>query len=80
MIKKKKNPINSSRLARTGLFGRIAVWLIIGFDNIFNIEVNGALANTIVHNSLTQNMNRLKSLDLCFLREDRLLDAIEFRL
>ena len=31
------------------------VWLIIGSDNIFNIEVNGALAmHVIVHNLLTQ--------------------------
>ncbi len=30
-------------------------------DNIFNIEANGALAmHVIVHNSLTQNQNRLK--------------------
>ena len=37
-------------------------WLIIGSDNIFNMEVNnGALAILmIVHNSLSQNWNRLK--------------------
>ena len=30
-------------------------------DNIFNVEVNGALAiHIIVHSSLTQNQNRLK--------------------
>ncbi len=38
------------------------VWLIVGSDNIFNIEVNRALdIHVIVHNSLTQNQNRLKS-------------------
>ena len=32
----------------------------VGSDNIFNIEVNGGFAiNMIVHNSLTQNKNRL---------------------
>ena len=47
------------------LFGQnsqlFVVGLIVRFGNIFNIEVNGALAiNMIVHNSLTQNRNRLK--------------------
>ena len=33
-------------------------WLIIGSDNIFNIQVNGSFAiHIIVHNSLTQNQN-----------------------
>ncbi len=37
------------------------VWIIIGSDNIFNIEVNGVLAmHVIVHNSLTENRNKLK--------------------
>ncbi len=37
------------------------VWLIIGSDNIFNIEVNGTLAiHFFVHYSLTQNQNKLK--------------------
>ena len=37
------------------------LWLIIGLDNIFDIEVDGTLAIcVIVHNSLTQNQNRLK--------------------
>ena len=39
------------------------VWtelLIIGSDNIFNIEFNWALAIKIVHNLPTKNRNRLK--------------------
>ncbi len=36
-------------------------WLIIGSDNIFNIDINGALAiHIIVQNSLTQDRKRLK--------------------
>ncbi len=41
----------------------LIVWLIIRSDSVFNIEVNGAFAitgNMIVHNSLSQNWNRLK--------------------
>ena len=37
------------------------LWLIIGPNNIFNIDVNGLFAiHIIVHNSLKQNQNRLK--------------------
>ena len=37
------------------------LWLIIGCDNIFTISVNGGICiDVIVHNSLTQNRNRLK--------------------
>ncbi len=36
------------------------IWLIIRSDSNFNIEVNGALEiHVIVHNLLTQNLNRL---------------------
>ena len=56
-----------SRVARTCLFGQNSnclinfVWLIIGSDNIFNIEVNGASAIHVdVHNPLNPNRNRLK--------------------
>ena len=53
------------------------IWLIIGSDNVFKIEVNRALAiHVIVHNSQTQNWNRLK-LDLRFVCGYLLIDDIK---
>ncbi len=45
------------------------VWLIIGSDNIFNIDVNGALAiHILMQNSLMQNWKKAKILDSRLLR------------
>ena len=58
----KKQEILQSRAARTCLFLTAKfVWLIIRSDNIFNIEVIGALAIHInVHNSRKIGIYRLK--------------------
>ncbi len=56
-----ENWLNLQVLARIIFQMTCQAPLIIRSDNIFNIEVNGALAiHVIVQNSLTQDRNRLK--------------------
>ncbi len=57
---RKQEILNQSCKALFILTELVIIWLIVGSDNFFNMEVNGALAiHVIAHNSLTQSRKRL---------------------
>ena len=55
------------------------VWLIVGSDNIFQHRSWCGICNycDCVQLATTKNQNKIKILDLCFLREHLLIDAKE---